>query len=105
MLELRFVREHMELVRKKCALRHFDLTQLDRFAEIDSRRLEVLARAEALKNQRNTVSKEIARLKTAGAEDRAGLRIQEMRTVSEEIRELDCELAPTRSEERRVGKV
>lgn len=93
MLELRFVREHMELVRKKCALRHFDLTQLDRFAEIDSRRLEVLARAEALKNQRNTVSKEIARLKTAGAEDRAGLRIQEMRTVSEEIRELDCALA------------
>lgn len=91
MLELRFVRENMELVRAKCALRHFDLTQLDRFAEIDQRRLALLGKTESLKNQRNLASKEIARMKKAGED--ATVRIQEMKAVGEEIRRLDEDLA------------
>ena len=93
MLELRFVRENMDLVRRKCQARKFDLTQLDRFAEIDGRRLETLAKAEALKNQRNTVSKEIAQMKKAGEHEAAETRIREMKTVSDEIAALDGQLA------------
>ena len=60
MLELRFIRENIELVRQKCELRHLDPSLLERFSQSDGKRLELLAQVEALKNQRNTVSKEIA---------------------------------------------
>ncbi len=98
MLELRFVRENLELVRQKCRLRQLDPTLLDRFSHIDSQRLELLAQTETLKNQRNTVSKEIAQLRQQGADDAAAARIQEMKAVSERIRELDSQLAACEEE-------
>ena len=63
MLELRFVREHLDLVRQKSQLRGLDPQILDRFAQTDGRRLIALAQAEALKNERNTVSRTIAAMK------------------------------------------
>jgi seryl-tRNA synthetase len=93
MLELRFVRENLELVRKKSLLRGVDPQLIDRFAETDSRRLTVLAETESLKNQRNTVSKTIAGLKQSGQHDQAEPMIAEMRAVSERIKELDSDLA------------
>ena len=57
MLELRFVRENLDLVRRKSLLRGVDPQLIDRFAETDNRRLVALTETEALKNQRNTVSK------------------------------------------------
>ena len=66
MLELRFVRENLDLVRKKSLLRGVDPQLIDQFSETDSRRLRTLTEVEALKNQRNTVSKTIASLKQAG---------------------------------------
>ncbi|MGE4560434.1 MAG: serine--tRNA ligase, partial [Desulfobulbus sp.] len=93
MLELRFVRENLELVRKKSLLRGVDPQLIDRFAETDSRRLAVLAETESLKNQRNTVSKTIAGLKQSGKHEEAEPMIAEMKKVSEHIKELDGELA------------
>ena len=65
---------------------------IDRFTEIDARRLAVLAEVEQLKNRRNTVSKEIAPLKQAGEHDKAEPLITKMREVSARIKELDGEL-------------
>ena len=93
MLELRFVRENMELVRQKCQLRQLDPSLLERFSQTDNQRLELLSQVESLKNQRNTVSKEIAQLKKEGAHDAAETRIQEMKRVSDQIKELDTRLA------------
>ena len=93
MLELRFVRENLERVRHKSLLRGLDPQVLDRFAEIDQHRLAVLAEVEALKNQRNTVSKTIASLKQAGQNEQAEPLIVEMREVSDTIKRLDGELA------------
>ena len=93
MLELRFVRENLDLVRQKSLLRGQDPQLLDRFARIDSHRLAVLAEAEALKNRRNTVSKTIASLKQAGQNEQAEPLIVEMRDVSDTIKRLDAELA------------
>ena len=93
MLELRFVRENLDLVRNKSLLRGQDPQLLERFAQIDSRRLAVLAEVEALKNRRNTVSKTIASLKQAGQNDQAEPLIVEMREVSDTIKRLDAELA------------
>ncbi|HDK44289.1 MAG TPA: serine--tRNA ligase, partial [Desulfobacteraceae bacterium] len=93
MLELRFIREHIDLVRKKTALRRLDPAIIDRFTATDSRRLALLGEVESLKNLRNTVSQEIAELKKTGAHDQAEPLITKMREVSARIRELDNELA------------
>ena len=98
MLELRFIRENIELVRQKCELRHLDPSLLERFSQSDGKRLELLAQVEALKNQRNTVSKEIAQLKKEGAHEAAEARIQEMKAVSEQIKNLDTRLAQIEEE-------
>ncbi len=71
MLELRFVRENLDLVRRKSLLRGVDPQLIDRFAETDNRRLAALAEVESLKNRRNTVSKTIAGLKQSGQSDAA----------------------------------
>ncbi|HDO29542.1 MAG TPA: serine--tRNA ligase [Desulfobacteraceae bacterium] len=93
MLELRFIREHIDLVRKKTGLRRLDPAIIDRFTATDSRRLALLGEVESLKNLRNTVSQEIAELKKTGAHDQAEPLITKMREVSARIRELDNELA------------
>ena len=93
MLELRFIRENSELVREKILRRGMAPDLIDRFVEIDTRRLALLAEAENLKNRRNTVSREIAELKQRGDNAQAEPLIIEMRDVSTRIKELDTELA------------
>ena len=98
MLELRFVREHLDLVRQKSQLRGLDPQILDCFAQTDGRRLIALAQAEALKNERNTVSRTIAAMKQRGESAQAEPLIVEMRQVSERIKELDAGLAEIEAE-------
>jgi len=93
MLELRFVRENLDLVRKKSLSRGVDPQLIDQFSETDNRRLALLTEVEALKNQRNTVSKTIAVLKQTGESVEAEPLILEMRQVSERIKVLDATLA------------
>ncbi len=93
MLELRFIRENIELVREKTGLRGLDTAIIDRFSEIDSKRLALLGEVETLKNRRNTVSREIAELKQQGDNEAADPLITEMREVSSLIKGMDSELA------------
>ena len=93
MLELRFVRENLDLVRKKSLSRGVDPQLIDQFSETDNRRLALLTEVEALKNQRNTVSKTLAVLKQTGESVEAEPLILEMRQVSERIKVLDATLA------------
>lgn len=95
MLELRFIRENLELVKEKTAKRGGNLDKLVDFAAVDQERLAILAEVEGLKGKRNTVSKEIAVLKKGGAEDQAQAEpmVIEMRHTSERIRQLDERLA------------
>ena len=92
MLELRFVRENIELVRSKSQLRGVAPQILDRFTQTDTRRLTALAEVEALKNRRNTVSRTIAILKQEGKGEQAEPMIAEMRDVSEQIKQIDTAL-------------
>ena len=92
MLELRFIRENIDLVREKCLHRGMNTDLVDTFTAIDSKRLTLLGEVERLKNRRNTVSREIAPLKKAGEHEKAEPLITEMREVSERIKELDREL-------------
>ncbi len=94
MLELRFIRENLDLVREKTAYRGLSTDNVDTFASVDHKRLELLQEVENLKNQRNTASKEIAQLKRGSDEEKkqADSLIPEMRKASDRIKELDKEL-------------
>ncbi len=93
MLELRFIRENIDLVRRKTMHRGLDPELIDRFAAIDAKRLALLGEAEELKNRRNTVSRDIAGLKKRSDHKTAEPLIREMREVSARIKTLDTELA------------
>jgi seryl-tRNA synthetase len=102
MLELRFIRENIDLVREKTIRRGMEPAIIDRFSEIDAGRLALLAEAENLKNRRNTVSRRIAELKQSGANDTAEPLIREMREVSARIREMDARLSSIEEELRDI---
>ncbi len=95
MLELRFIRENIDLVKEKTAKRGLPTEKLDDFVKIDKERLELLGEVEGLKNQRNIASKEIAVLKRGSDEDKAKAEplILEMREIGSKIKELDTTLA------------
>ena len=94
MLELRFIRENLDLVRDKTAHRGISTDNVDEFASVDRERLQLLSEVETLKNKRNVASKEIARLKQGSDDEKkeADILIPEMRKASEKIKELDRKL-------------
>ncbi len=90
MLDLRFIRANFEEIRRMIADRGYDL-DIGRFSKLDSERRAGLASLEELRFRRNTVSDEIAALKRSGGD--ASSRIDEMKTVSFRIKEMEKELA------------
>lgn len=94
MLELRFIRENLDLVKERCRHRGMQPTLIDDFAATDQKRLVLLAEVEGLKNKRNTVSDQIALLKRGESEEKkkADPLIVEMRETSQQIKNLDNEL-------------
>ena len=100
MLELRFLRENIELVKEKTAKRGLATAMLDDFIAVDKKRLDTLSEVESLKNSRNTVSKEIAKLKQGGPDEQkqAEPLISEMKETSQKIKELDNTLGGIQEE-------
>lgn len=89
MLDAKFIRENLELVKKSLASRN-DATSLDRFLAVDVERRSLLKEADALKQELNRVSKEIGKLKAEGkdlSEKSAG-----MKEVSQKIKDLDRQI-------------
>ena len=90
MLDISRVREHPEEL--EAALRNrgtpLDLTE---FHRLDARRRELLKKVEDLKAKRNRASEEIARIKK-DKQDASAL-ITQMRSVGDEISDLDAEIA------------
>lgn len=102
MISREFLREHADSYRE--ALRNRGMSVgLDEFLELDAERRRIIAAVEALKNQRNVASHEIARLKKA--KEDASASIEAMRRVGDEIKVLDQELSDveTRIEDLELG--
>ena len=93
MLDRAFIREHLAEVEAMLQQRGMAL-DLGRFAELDRRRRELIARGDGLKNERNRASEEVARLQRDPA-SRGGTAAQEAmarsRALGEEIARLDAE--------------
>lgn len=95
MLDLKWVRENLDVVQEALENRNSKV-DLSRFKELDATRRQVIIDVEQLKNRRNVVSAEIAKLKKTGepAEDK----ITAMRTLGDEIKALDTKLADIEEE-------
>ena len=90
MLEIKLVRENLELVKTAMQNRGtaFDW---ESFQTHDARRKTILFELEELRRQRNTVSDQVAQMKRNG--ENADAIIEEMRTVSTTIKGLEKEVA------------
>jgi len=94
MLDIRFIRENIDLVRKKMEERGQDI-DLDKFSDLDRERRDILQEVEVLRSERNKVSKEIGKRKQ-NKEDASDL-IAKMSEVSARIKKLDESLKETES--------
>ena len=90
MLEVKFVRQNLELVQESLRKRgqNYDLEE---FLDCDSKRRGILVKVEELKHRRNRVSEQIAQMKREN-QDPSGL-IGEMKAVSQQIKALDERLS------------
>lgn len=88
MIDLKLIREHPDLVRREIAKLN-TTAPIDDILVLDAKRRDLLQEVEALKAQRNAVSKEISRLKDSAERE---ARIAEMRAVGERIALLDAEV-------------
>jgi len=89
MLDLRFVRKNIDLIRSMLKNRGMAI-DIDGFVELDRRRREILGEVEGLKAKRNQLLAKISQLKKEGR-DIKGI-IEEAREVSKVIDGLDKEL-------------
>ena len=89
MLDIALIREQPELVKAALLSRNEDPAQVDIILALDARRRKLLREVEALRAERNHVSKEISRLKDKVERERL---IAEMRQVGDRISELEARL-------------
>jgi len=87
MLDIKFVRDNMELVQQALINRGNTLS-LDEFLALEKERRVLLSQVEVLKNKRNTVSQEISHLKKA--KENADELVAEMRQVGDQISGIDA---------------
>src|ERR671939_126074 len=89
MLDLNFVRDHLDLVRASLNARGFPTDALEDFAQADTERRRVIAESDQLNAERNAMSREIGALMKEGRRDEADARRQAVGQLKERIAELD----------------
>ncbi|TBV80656.1 MAG: serine--tRNA ligase [Desulfobulbaceae bacterium] len=92
MLELRFIRENLELVKEKTARRGLDITALEDFSALDQQRRDILRELEGGRNRRKIESQEIGDLKKAGQKEAAAVKVIAGRKVAERLKKLEEQL-------------
>ena len=92
MLDIRYIRQNIELVRQKMNERGQKI-DFGRFIDLEAKRRDTLQAVEALRNERNSVSKQVGELKKK-KEDASAL-IAKMGDVAAKIKEYDETLRVT----------
>ncbi|HEV2912635.1 MAG TPA: serine--tRNA ligase [Pyrinomonadaceae bacterium] len=89
MLDLNFVRDHLEKVRTALEARGFPTDALETFAQADAERRRIIGESDRLNAERNASSREIGALMKAGKADEAEARRRVVGQLKESIAELD----------------
>jgi seryl-tRNA synthetase len=95
MLDLNLIREKPELVRTALKNRQMEVSPVDDILRLDEKRRSLLTQVEALKAERNAVSKEIGKMKGAAEREK---KIAAMREVGDRISALDKVVAEVEAE-------
>ena len=91
MLDLNYVRENLETVRKAMETRGFPSDILEKFAELDAERRRVIGEADKINQIRNSSSKEIGALMQAGRRDEAEAKKAEVAGLKEQQVRLEAQ--------------
>jgi len=94
MLEIKFIRRHLDKIQQMLEARG-DKASLAEFTALDTKRRDLLLETETLRHRRNVVSDEIASKKKTGENTDAV--VTEMREVSRKIKNLQKNLTETES--------
>jgi seryl-tRNA synthetase len=89
MLDLHFVRENLETVKKALENRNFPTESLEKFVALDTMRRRVISEADAINQQRNSSSKEIGALMQAGKRGEADAKKAEVTGLKDKQAELE----------------
>lgn len=100
MLDLHFVRENLDAVKKAFADRNFPAESLDRFNELDALRRRLISESDEINQKRNAASKEIGDLMKSGQKDEAEARKSEVAELKDRQSVLDAERETSESEMR-----
>ena len=95
MLDINLIREKPDLVRTALKNRQMDSSPVDDILKLDEKRRVLLTEVEQFKAERNTVSKEISKMKDAAEREQ---KIAAMREVGDKIAALDKEVASVETE-------
>ena len=88
MLDLRFVREHLEAVEQALTNRGSDLS-LEEFKERDTRRRRLLTELEELRHRRNILSQEVGQLMKAGEKAAAQPLRDQVTAINDSVKALE----------------
>jgi len=100
MLDIKYIREHAGEARAGVEKKREDPGRVDEALRLDELRRTLVQKTETLKSRKNSVSAEVAALKSKGND--AGTLISEMRTVADEIKKIDEQLAAVERDLRTV---
>jgi len=84
MLDIKFIREHPDLVKEACKNKQVDI-DIDRLLEIDKKRREILRALEEMLAQKNRVSKIISRTKDKKEKEKIILEMRELDKNSDRL--------------------
>ncbi|MFN0159374.1 MAG: serine--tRNA ligase [Bacteroidota bacterium] len=90
MLDIKFIREQPDTVKTGVQKKGEDPARVDEALRLDEQRRQLLQKGESLKSRKNTVSAEVAKMKSKG-EDASAV-IAEMKSVADEIKKIDDDL-------------
>jgi len=89
MLDINLIRENPDIVREALVKRHMDTSPVDRVLSLDIKRRELIVTVEEMRSERNTVSKEIGRMKDKESRE---AKIAAMRQLGKKLDYSDAEL-------------
>ncbi len=101
MLDIKVIRENPEAVKQAMRNRNgnYDAT-IDRIIELDGKRRQFNAEADAMKAKQNAASKQIPIIKKEGGD--ASAILAEMKELSDDIKKIDAEIAEVESEQKNL---
>ncbi|MFX1484453.1 MAG: serine--tRNA ligase [Promethearchaeota archaeon] len=102
MLDIRFIRENIDLIRENLKLRRDDhkLKEFNRLLEIDEQVRSLMREIQNLRTQRNKISREIGQLKKTGDDD--SKLVKQVNRVNDQIKSAETEKARIQTELRHI---